>query len=161
MNTWIYNIWVCKFWLDTFLSWFDTFLSVYTNFFFSAPNYWRIISTYVISLKSICREFVARFAVNFQFPILIVLDRNLFYIFDTCTTFLRLFRDIIYPRSRIQTCGGKRLSRVSRSPSNVISTFPIAVAYFRICFQFPFGKSCIKTADRHVNSMQLFRADST
>lgn len=44
-----------------------------------------------------------------------------FYIFDTCMTFLRLFRGIVYCGLHRNRRGGrKRLSRVSRSPSNVI-----------------------------------------
>lgn len=131
--------------------------------FLNAPDYWRII--HVTMFKGGLSLGIYRTARHkFLISHFNCVRTWSFYIFDICMTFLRLFRGIVYRRPWIGIAHvewRKRLSRVSRSPSNVISTFPIAVAYFRICFQFPFGKSHIKTADRHVNSVRLFRADST
>jgi len=116
-----------------------------------------------LSLKLICRyrKFVARFAANFQFPILIVLDRDLFIFSIHVWHFFDYFAASSIADCTAHVEGGNGFLEFLVHRAMSFSTFPIAVAYFRICFQFPFGKSHIKTADRHVNSVQLFRADST
>lgn len=52
---------------------------------------------------------------------------------------------------------GRRNDFSSFLPSNVISTFPFPVAYFRIYFQFPLEKSHITLTDPYLNSIWLFR----
>jgi len=110
---------------------------LYTNFFDIRllTNYFYLLDQFkvdLLSLSRICRTIRCKFTILyfncdfFIFPIIC-------HFFDYLSS--------IHDRELHRTRGRrKRLSRVSRSPSNVISTFPIAVAYFRICFQFPFGK---------------------